>query len=100
MAGKTGTARCWVPNGAGGGSYSSTKYIASFVGYVPAEQPEFVLAIMANEPAKKQGYYGGRVAGPTFQRIAVRALRYLQVAPTESETSTEATTLGQLAQLP
>jgi len=106
VAGKTGTARRWISNGGSGGSYSSKKYLASFVGYVPAEKPEFVLVIMANEPLKELGYYGGTVAAPTFRRIAIRALRYLQVAAGEAEPEAEARVepagapLGHLAQLP
>jgi cell division protein FtsI/penicillin-binding protein 2 len=101
VAGKTGTARQWDRNREGGPGYSSTKYIASFVGYVPAEKPEFVLVVMANQPDRKKGYYGGTVAGPAFSRIATRALRYLQVAAPESDpTLEEVPGASHLAQLP
>lgn len=102
VAGKTGTAYRWISDKThkGGGYYSREKYLSSFVGYVPANQPEFVLAIMADEPDKSSGHYGGTVAAPTFSRIASRALRYLQVAAPETEPDGGEPTLGHLAQLP
>ena len=78
VAGKTGTAEKFV-----NGTYDSGKHVASFVGFVPADNPAFVLLVSADEPSKKS-YYGGTVAGPTFRRIAERSLRYLQVAPRTS----------------
>ncbi len=100
VAGKTGTAYCWVADDSSkGGHYSREKYIASFAGYVPAHKPEITLVVMVNEPNKKHGHYGGTVAAPTFSRIATRALRYLQVAAPE-EPVAEGVSLDQLAQLP
>lgn len=61
------------------GAYSKSKYIANFVGFVPADNPRFVLLVTADEP--KGGYYGGSVAGPTFRTIAERTLKYLNVKP-------------------
>lgn len=102
VAGKTGTAYRWVSDKShrGGGYYSREKYLATFVGYVPADKPEFVLVVMANEPDKSQGHYGGTVAAPTFSRVAARALRYLQVGAPETEPDAGNPTLGHLAQLP
>jgi cell division protein FtsI/penicillin-binding protein 2 len=102
VAGKTGTAYRWISDKShrGGGYYSRSKYLASFVGYVPADKPEFVLAIMADEPNKQKGHYGGTVAAPTFSRIAARALRYLQVGAPEEEPGAEEVNNGQLARLP
>ncbi len=74
VAGKTGTAQKVV-----NGQYVS-KYVADFIGYIPAEDPAFVLLVAADEPIKG-GYYGGVVAAPVFSRIAEKTLRYLQVAP-------------------
>lgn len=100
VAGKTGTAYCWVADDSPkGGHYSREKYIASFAGYVPAHKPEITLVVMVNEPSKKQGHYGGTVAAPAFSRIATRVLRYLQVAAPE-EPVAEGVSLDQLAQLP
>ncbi|MFO7820714.1 MAG: penicillin-binding protein 2 [Lentisphaeria bacterium] len=75
VAGKTGTAEKFID-----GTYDNDKYVASFVGFVPADDPAFVLLVSADEPSEKS-YYGGTVAAPTFRRIAERSLRYLQVAP-------------------
>lgn len=74
VAGKTGTAQKFV-----NGAYSKSKYIANFVGFVPADNPRFVLLVTADEP--RGGYYGGSVAGPTFRTIAERTLKYLNVKP-------------------
>ncbi|MCF7855097.1 MAG: penicillin-binding protein 2 [Candidatus Pacebacteria bacterium] len=75
VAGKTGTAQKFI-----NGSYDNDKYVASFVGFVPADAPAFVLLVAVDEPSKN-GYYGGTVAAPAFSRIAEKTLRYLQVAP-------------------
>jgi cell division protein FtsI/penicillin-binding protein 2 len=84
VAGKTGTAQKWVspPNG-GGGYYSHSKYTASFIGFVPADDPAFVLLVVADEPSRG-GHYGGTIAAPAFSRIAEKTLRYMQIAPTKS----------------
>lgn len=77
VAGKTGTSQKLI-----NGSYSGhDKYIASFIGFVPAKDPAFVLLVVADEPSLRS-YYGGTVAGPTFSRIAGSTLRYLNIPPT------------------
>jgi cell division protein FtsI (penicillin-binding protein 3) len=76
VAGKTGTAQKADP---AGGGYAEDKYIASFVGFVPAENPEIVVLVVIDEPYKH--HYGGVVAAPVFRRIAQKALRYLKVPP-------------------
>jgi cell division protein FtsI (penicillin-binding protein 3) len=75
VGGKTGTAQK-VSNG----RYDPSKFLSSFVGIVPADNPRLVIAVMIDEP---QGiHYGGVVAAPAFKAIAEAALRYLGVAPT------------------
>ncbi|MDR2881958.1 MAG: penicillin-binding protein 2 [Azoarcus sp.] len=74
VAGKTGTA-----NKIENGRYVS-KYISSFVGFVPASNPRLVVAVMIDNPSGKQ-YYGGAVAAPVFAQVAEGALRTLGVAP-------------------
>lgn len=74
VAGKTGTAQK-VDSERGG--YSSRKVVASFVGYVPAQAPQFVMLVMLDEPRRLR--WGGQAAAPVFRRIAQRALPYLQV---------------------
>ncbi len=82
VAGKTGTAQKVVD-----GTYSHTKFVSSFVGYVPAHKPEIAVLVVVDEPSgKPHECYGGRVAGPVFREIAVQTLRYLGIAPDGSET--------------
>lgn len=75
-AGKTGTAQKVEP---GQGHYSHRKVIASFVGFVPVEEPQLAILVMLDEP--QQARWGGQAAAPVFQRIAQQALRYLQIPP-------------------
>jgi cell division protein FtsI/penicillin-binding protein 2 len=75
LAGKTGTAQV-----AENGTYSETKYVASFIGFAPAQDPQLLVSVIVDQP---QGdIYGGSVAAPAFGRIAAFALPYLGV-PTE-----------------
>jgi cell division protein FtsI (penicillin-binding protein 3) len=72
LAGKTGTAEV-----AENGTYSKTKYVASFIGFAPAQDPRLLVAVIVDQP---QGdIYGGSVAAPAFGRIAGFALPYLGV---------------------
>jgi cell division protein FtsI (penicillin-binding protein 3) len=74
VAGKTGTAQK-----AANGHYDPGKYIASFVGVVPAEEPRLAIIIVMDEP--QGAHLGGAVAAPVFKAIAEPALRYLHVPP-------------------
>jgi cell division protein FtsI/penicillin-binding protein 2 len=73
-AGKTGTAQK-----AGVGGYLPGKYISSFMGFFPADNPELCISIVMDEP--KKGYYGGQIAAPVFKQIAERAANYLNIRP-------------------
>jgi cell division protein FtsI (penicillin-binding protein 3) len=75
VAGKTGTAHKIGEDG----TYSETKYMASFVGFTPAERPSIVVVVIIDEPQQK--YYGGIVAAPAFRKIAHETLLYLNVLP-------------------
>ena len=77
VAGKTGTAQK-VSNG----RYDPSKYLAAFVGIVPADNPRVVIAVMVDEPHGV--HYGGVVAAPVFKEIAEATLRYLGVPPSTS----------------
>jgi cell division protein FtsI (penicillin-binding protein 3) len=79
VAGKTATAQKADP---ATGKYSEDKYVASFLGFVPAENPRLVIAIVLDEPMI--GRYGGDLAGPVFRRVAESSLRYLGVTPSKS----------------
>ena len=76
VAGKTGTAQKADLHARG---YSKDRWTASFIGFVPAEDPRLVISVSIDEPVIN--HYGGIVAAPVFRRIAERTLRYLGVAP-------------------
>jgi cell division protein FtsI (penicillin-binding protein 3) len=76
-AGKTGTTQIYDPALK---AFSSTRHIASFVGFVPVENPQISIIIVLNEP-RTDAYYGGQVAAPAFREIARRVLRYLGIHP-------------------
>jgi cell division protein FtsI (penicillin-binding protein 3) len=75
VAGKTGTAQ--KPDSHGG--YSLDKYVASFVGIVPASRPRLVVLVAVDEP--QGAIWGGVVAAPAFEQIARFDLQYLEVPP-------------------
>ncbi len=77
VAGKTGTAQKVDPDG----HYSHKNFYSSFVGFVPAEDPQLLIMVAMNEP--KPLYYGGTVAAPVFNQVAERTLKYLGIAPDE-----------------
>jgi cell division protein FtsI/penicillin-binding protein 2 len=74
VAGKTGTAQKPGPHG-----YMPGKYVATFVGMVPARDPRLVVLVSVDEPAL--AIFGGVVAAPAFAQIATFDLQYLEVPP-------------------
>lgn len=74
VAGKTGTAQKYEPALR---RYSKEKYIASFVGFAPAEEPRISAIVVVNEPRGQ--YYGGLVAAPAFKNIVEKTLTYMRV---------------------
>jgi cell division protein FtsI/penicillin-binding protein 2 len=79
VAGKTGTAQKVSPTG----GYTPGKYVVSFAGYMPAEDPEFVCYVVIDDAQTASGMnYGGLVAAPIFSRIAEKAARHLDLVPT------------------
>jgi cell division protein FtsI (penicillin-binding protein 3) len=80
VAGKTGTAQ--QPDPAHGGRYSSTMNWDTFAGMVPADDPQFVVAIMVDNPA--HGMEGGDVAAPLFNQIASFEVQHAHIPPTGS----------------
>lgn len=76
VAGKTGTAQKPLETGGYGKSY-----IASFVGFAPAKQPEIAIFVTLDEPSP---IWGGSTAAPAFSKIGTEALRYLGVAPSSN----------------
>ncbi|MDD5254749.1 MAG: penicillin-binding transpeptidase domain-containing protein, partial [Candidatus Omnitrophica bacterium] len=71
-AGKTGTAQKIEANGA----YSHGKFVASFIGFAPAEKPMVTIVVCLDEP--RPYYFGGVVAAPVFKEVAGAALKYLK----------------------
>ena len=88
-AGKTGTAQKLMP----GGAYSHDKFFASFVGFVPYDEPKIVIAVSIDEPHPV--YYGGDVAAPIFSAVAAEILGYWQI----SQNSTPQEVVKQQARL-
>jgi len=76
VAGKTGTARKPNPHGRG---YLPGAYMASFIGFAPAEHPAVVVAVVLDQPTP---IFGGVVAAPVFGQVARYALTRLRVPPT------------------
>jgi len=74
VAGKTGTAERVGANG----RYSGKT--ASFIGFAPADNPEFVVAVILQNPIR--GYFGGSTAGPVFKDVMTYALQEFRVPPT------------------
>src|SRR3954452_6882324 len=77
LAGKTGTAQV-----AENGTYSETDYVASFVGFAPAQDPKLLVVVVVNKP--RGDIYGGTVAAPAFGEIAKYALPHLGIAPDQA----------------
>ncbi len=81
ISGKTGTAQKVAP----GGGYEKNKYVVSFSGFLPSENPAFVALVVLDDAKPKDPNlnYGGTVAGPIFSRVAEQAARYLDLEPHE-----------------
>ncbi len=77
-AGKTGTAQKIDPRT---GSYSATRFVASFTGYVPSDNPQLAMIVVIDEPQRDA--WGGAVAAPVFSRVGEQVLGYLGVPPNE-----------------
>ncbi|MDQ2856598.1 MAG: transpeptidase family protein, partial [Acidobacteriota bacterium] len=75
-AGKTGTAQKIDPKTK---HYSPTKYVASFVGFAPVQDPAVVIIVVIDEPTGS--HHGGDVAAPVFREIAEQILPDMNVAP-------------------
>jgi cell division protein FtsI/penicillin-binding protein 2 len=81
VAGKTGTAQVPGPHG-----YTTGRYVASFVGFVPVKKPRLVVLVVVNDPTR--AIFGGVVAAPAFAQIAKFDLQYLNIPPDQPVQST------------
>lgn len=73
FAGKTGTAQKVEPNG----TYSHSKFIASFIGFAPVDDPQIAIGVFVDEPHPY--YYGGVVSAPVFKAVAEDILKYRRI---------------------
>lgn len=76
LAGKTGTAQKFDTTT---GQYSKVNYVASFIGFAPADDPQVLVSVVVDEPRGE--IYGGEIAAPAFQEILNFALPYLKIPP-------------------
>lgn len=79
IAGKTGTAQRLAE----GGGYAEGQYIASFVGFVPADKPQYAMLVMVDTP--RGAFYGSQVAAPIFRDTLQQVLVAKGVQPSSSE---------------
>ncbi|HEY9785264.1 MAG TPA: penicillin-binding protein 2 [Candidatus Obscuribacterales bacterium] len=79
VAGKTGTAQKVVNGGRG---YIPGQTIASFIGFLPADNPQLICLVVLDSP-QTDGRWGNTVAGPVFNAITMEAARYLGIPPTQ-----------------
>ena len=77
IAGKTGTAQKIREDGSG---YMEGRYIASFCGFAPVEDPQLTVLVMIDDPGTGN-YYGGQIAAPVASRIFAQLFRYLHIEP-------------------
>ena len=81
VAGKTGTAEKISLHG----GYLQDRYIVSFAGYLPAENPRLVgLVVIDDARISSNQNFGGLIAAPIFSKIAEASMRYLDMIPTEA----------------
>lgn len=83
IAGKTGTANKVIDGGYGDG-----KYVASFVGMAPADDPKMTIYVVIDEPNPNNSY-GGQIAAPVAQEVMRDTLKYLDVPPNDEEEQIE-----------
>ncbi|MFM8268638.1 MAG: penicillin-binding protein, partial [Pseudomonadota bacterium] len=83
VAGKTGTAQKYDPQT----GYRSGKYYSSFVGFLPADNPQFLIGVMVDEP--KSEYYASLIATPLFRKIAEHSLQILNRGPSQVVSQTK-----------
>lgn len=84
VAGKTGTAQKINEGGTG---YGEGRYIASFLGFGPVENPKIALLVMIDEPSGV--FYGGQIAAPVASRILSQVFRYMKIEPSETPVENE-----------
>jgi cell division protein FtsI/penicillin-binding protein 2 len=79
VAGKTGTAQKVVD-----GKYSDSKFVISFIGFFPADNPQLCISIVMDSPKEGGHAFGGALCGPVFHNVAERCASYLNIPPDEN----------------
>ncbi|HET6351907.1 MAG TPA: penicillin-binding protein 2 [Coriobacteriia bacterium] len=86
VAGKTGTAQKAVPRL----GYAGGKFVGSFIGFLPAEDPQVLVCVVLDEPSN--AIYGGTIAAPTFSKLAAFSVSHLKVPPSSVEADSQGKT--------
>ena len=86
VAGKTGTAQKARSDGKG---YAADKYVGSFIGFLPAEDPQVLILVILDEPSN--AIYGGAVAAPTFSKLAQFTVSHLKIPPASEAVTGDST---------
>lgn len=81
FGGKTGTAQKLNTEY---GGYLDGRYIASFIGFGPVEDPKFVVLVAIDDPSNGS-IYGGQIVAPVFKDIMSQLVRYYQISPSVKE---------------
>jgi cell division protein FtsI/penicillin-binding protein 2 len=76
VAGKTGTAQKVV-----NGTYSNEKFVITFIGFFPANDPQLCISIVMDAPKEGGHAFGGALCGPVFKEVANRCASYLNIPP-------------------
>lgn len=87
VAGKTGTAQVALRNGLG---YAEGTYISSFIGYLPADDPQVLISVKIDEPTN--AIYGGVVAAPAFSKLGQFSVEHLKIPPSTAKSVAETST--------
>ena len=79
VAGKTGTAQKVI-----NGTYSNEKFVITFIGFFPADDPQICISIVMDAPKEGGHAFGGALCGPVFKEVADRCASYLNIPPDEN----------------
>jgi len=93
VAGKTGTAQKVI-----NGSYSDDRFVVTFIGFFPADNPQLCISIVMDAPKEGGHAFGGALCGPVFHEIAERCASYLNIPPDKNFTQPTAPTIVAAAQ--
>jgi cell division protein FtsI (penicillin-binding protein 3) len=82
VAGKTGTAQVYDSQK---GTYASGRFVASFIGIAPAEDPRLVVAVITRTSPQSPSHFGADTSGPVFKEVMAAALQLLKVPPSTTK---------------